>query len=107
MTAKHLFQPGQSGNPGGRPKNHVQSIARKHTGVAIEALVEALKNPKERVPAAIALLDRGWGRPMQPLEGDIDVRQSWVVRAPAAVDSTDEWFRRYAPPDAIEHEPGD
>jgi hypothetical protein len=33
------------------------------------ALVTALKNAKTRVPAAIALLDRGWGKPTQPVEG--------------------------------------
>ena len=35
------------------------------TGAAIQTLVDALKSPKNCVPAAIALLDRGWGKPTQ------------------------------------------
>jgi hypothetical protein len=35
------FQPGQSGNPGGRPKTigAVRDLAREHSPAAIEALV--------------------------------------------------------------------
>jgi HEAT repeat protein len=56
------FQPGQSGNPAGRPKG-IEALARAHTPAAIAALVDALRSPKERVSAAVALLDRGWGKP--------------------------------------------
>jgi hypothetical protein len=65
------FRPGMSGNPGGRPKAalDVQELARAHTPDAINALVAALANPRERVSAAVALLDRGWGKPTQPLAG--------------------------------------
>jgi hypothetical protein len=66
------FQPGQSGNPGGRPKaaHHIRDLARQHTEAAVLALVEALaaKSERTRVAAAEALLDRGWGRPMQAVE---------------------------------------
>jgi hypothetical protein len=67
---KRGFRPGQSGNPGGRPRQDVTELARAHTADAILALVEALKRPKEAVPAAVALLDRGWGRPKQTIETD-------------------------------------
>lgn len=68
------FKPGQSGNPGGRVKvdQRVTDLAREHTDVAIKCLVEicgdedAAKN--SRVAAAVALLDRGWGRPRQSVE---------------------------------------
>jgi hypothetical protein len=33
-------------------------------------LVAALQSPKERVPAAVAILNRGWGLPVQPVEGE-------------------------------------
>lgn len=65
------FKPGQSGNPGGIPKaGSLDEICRAHTPEAVAALVLALKNPRERVPAAIALLDRGWGKPVQMVSGD-------------------------------------
>jgi len=67
-----LFKPGRSGNPGGRPKAalDVQALARERTAEAIDALVAALSSPKERVPAAIALLNRGWGLPKVTVEAD-------------------------------------
>ena len=35
------------------------------------ALVRGLKHPKLFVAAATALLDRGFGKPTQPIEGDV------------------------------------
>jgi hypothetical protein len=66
------FTAGQSGNPGGRPKaiREVQELARAHTVTAIEKLAEIAENGKSesaQIAAAVALLDRGWGRPAQTL----------------------------------------
>lgn len=61
------FQKGVSGNPSGR-KPGLDQLCRKHTPAAINALVLALKVPQTRVAAAVALLDRGWGRPLQSVE---------------------------------------
>jgi hypothetical protein len=75
------FQPGQSGNPGGRPKalKAVEEAARAHTGDAIETLASICKNTQApeaaRVAAANALLDRAWGKPKQSLEPS-DPRQA-------------------------------
>lgn len=63
---------GVSGNPGGRPKGYaaMQAAARSHTAAAIKALVASLKDERNRVAAATALLDRGWGKPAQPTTGE-------------------------------------
>jgi hypothetical protein len=47
-----------------------QKLAREYTPQAIEALVRGLNDPKHYVAAAIALLDRGWGRPNVRIETD-------------------------------------
>lgn len=87
------FKPGQSGNPGGKPKGiDVAALARQHTAEAIAALVEALKVPKERVQAAQVLLNRGWGMPLQQIEQHSDSVTLHLVaaRAVTLVDHTSE-----------------
>ena len=61
------FAPGQSGNPGGRPKDEyrVAELARSYTVEAIDTLVELMRDGKDeriRGTAAQALPDRGWGK---------------------------------------------
>ena len=69
------FRKGQSGNPTGRSKAVilVSELARQHTAEAIRALAEICEGgrgakPGEQVQAALALLDRGWGKPQQAVE---------------------------------------
>jgi hypothetical protein len=69
------FPPGVSGNPGGRPKDvgEVRALARKYTLLAVNTLVRLAKSADKdavRATAAAALLDRGWGRPVQPVSGE-------------------------------------
>jgi len=72
---------GQSGNPGGRPKGwkRLQELCRENTETALRALVEVASdgnaNSGARVAAACALLDRGYGRPVQQLrvEQEVDI----------------------------------
>lgn len=71
------FKPGQSGNPGGRPKiiAEVKELAREYTDAAVKALADIVQNkkaaPAARVAAAQALLDRGYGKPTQYVEAKV------------------------------------
>ncbi len=64
------FQPGQSGNPGGRPKLtpkalEVRGACRVASVRAIERLTELLEDPDSTVAlkAAAEILRRAWGEP--------------------------------------------
>jgi len=63
------FKKGQSGNPGGRPKEdaEVRAAARLHGIAAIDKLVELMNDddPRIQISAANAILDRGFGKPAQ------------------------------------------
>ena len=50
----------------------VRSLARAHTEFAIKTLAGIAQNgttESAKVSACQALLDRGWGKPAQPVEG--------------------------------------
>ncbi len=81
------FERGHSGNPGGRPKAliEVQTAAREHTVTAVATLARVCADetapPAAQVAAANALLDRGWGRPMQAVEARVEMTLEDLVRA--------------------------
>jgi len=77
VARKGGFQPGQSGNPGGRPKltaegQHVIELAREASPRAIGRLIELIEHKDGRIAhaAATSVLDRAYGKPTQPLAND-------------------------------------
>ena len=66
------FQPGQSGNPGGRPKgtSALAEAARAKTEEALNVLIAAMadEDVRARITAAQAILDRGYGKPAQSVD---------------------------------------
>lgn len=73
-----MWQPGQSGNPNGRPRvdPKLKAIAQAKTEEAMAAIIACLDDadPKVRIAAANAILDRGHGKPAQSVtvSGDED-----------------------------------
>lgn len=91
------FKPGNIANPKGRPKLSpelksakdlakaeiksaivdVKAAAKECTEDAVKTLRDIMKDSQKpaaaRVGAATALLDRGWGKPMQPVEASISL----------------------------------
>ena len=68
------WKPGQSGNPLGRALKveDISPYARQFGRQAVDTMVQCLKDPRWKLPAAVALLDRGYGKPVQPLENTGD-----------------------------------
>lgn len=53
----------------------IKSLARSYTEMAIQTLAGIAQNgtsESARVAAANSLMDRGWGKPVQPHDGDGD-----------------------------------
>ena len=69
---RSAWGPGHSGNPGGRPKvaAEVRDLAREHGDSAMKRLVALMdsRNPAIALRAAEAVLDRGYGRPLQAMK---------------------------------------
>jgi hypothetical protein len=72
--------------PDGRPKKrtpiNLSTLARSHTDMAVKVLAGVAQNSEQdaaRVSAATALLDRGWGKPAQPVTGKDGVEDIQVV----------------------------
>jgi hypothetical protein len=68
------FQPGQSGNPGGRAKiaPEVKELARQAAPAAIRGLIKLMKSTDERIAmeAQKAVLDRACGKPAMAVTGE-------------------------------------
>lgn len=59
-----------------RTLTEIKSLARTHTAVAMKTLVQIMRDKDApahaRVMAANAILDRGWGKPLQPIASEDD-----------------------------------
>lgn len=91
-----MFQPGQSGNPGGRPKGEkrIREAAQEHSEAALQVMVDALTDDDARVrmKAAEMILDRAHGKPAQSIGGADDlpaIRLDAIVRRIVDARNTD------------------
>jgi hypothetical protein len=99
-TGKGGFQPGCTGNPGGRPAvvREVRELAQKHSAEAIEVLVKIMQSEKAplntRAAAAGAILDRAVGRP--EFSGKIETTHTKEANFDALTEAEHEVFLRLA-----------
>jgi hypothetical protein len=75
LSGTSRFQPGQSGNPGGRPKSIFGSLIREQTrdgADLVDFYLDVFRGKRRplklRMEAATWLADRGFGRPVQATE---------------------------------------
>lgn len=72
------FKKGMSGNPGGRPKvpEQVREMLKAATPRAAALLIACIDDEnmpiKDRMDAAKTVLDRVYGKPTQPIDGNVN-----------------------------------
>lgn len=69
-------------------------MARDYTQLALETLIEACKHKGERVSAAIAILDRGWGKPKEQVEQINFNVDMGGIDGPPLPETLEQWLDR-------------
>ena len=93
-----VFKKGEAANPGGISKmpEKLRELCRARTREAVVTLSEIMNDKKQpaaaRVTAASALMDRGWGRPSQQIEVDVEHKLTFVdlLKRAAVLEKEDE-----------------
>ena len=94
---KSAFKPGQSGNPGGRPKKTQEEIdliaaCKSKAGAALETILQIMATgaEKNRLAAAQVVIERAYGKPVQPQ--DIDLKGHLAVASIRPKLTREEWL---------------
>lgn len=84
------FAPGKSGNATGRPKRTAEEMdlitaCKAKTPAAlivIEELMKSAKMDSTRLQAAMAIIERAWGKPVQPTDNQHsgEVSFTWITQ---------------------------
>lgn len=73
------FAKGQSGNPGGRPKKTAEELdliaaCKAKTPDALETIEKIMREgtgERNQLAAAMAIIERAWGKPVQPTDMNV------------------------------------
>lgn len=85
---KTAFKKGVSGNPGGRPKRTAEELdliaACKDRSPAALAVIESImlagENERNKLSAAMAIIERGYGKPKEVVEANVNGRIETITR---------------------------
>ena len=80
------FAKGTTGNPGGRPKRTKQELdliaackaKTPHALAVIESIMMDGQSDKARLTAAIAIIERGYGKAVQTIEANITTHEASI-----------------------------